>query len=417
MTNYFKLTRYYKYVLIHLVLTAIISLFSVPTIAQKLTPKQTNIIRKTIVRYLEKEANLRVLETGKAAFLPIGKDTFFNIHGLRYVFKLQGDSAIRLDQSVYHGSNFHRYLFQHDGKMMSLGGYGMFVTNNNLEAFNVEAREWYIVKTTGNKPNSIKGAGLRFGNFVYILNNCIDGNNIEVPRTDIYFYRLDLSNMTWKKFKEFRTENLDLLPNDYFYLKDYVITKGLNNSVIYNLKTQEYLYCNNDAVGIKQFNGYNTSVHNNQLDILLQDSSKIVIKDPQRDIDELWTENKKYAKHLELNPSIWQQYTTELNACIVTLALLIIGGIWLKNHSKNKRADKNTLHPLVYKMIATSKSEFNQDELDKILSIDHMEGESKKTKRHRLLAIIETQYPGLIERQKDSTDKRRFIYVIHQNRV
>jgi hypothetical protein len=223
--------------------------------------------------------------------------------------------------------------------------------------------------------------------------------------------------MTWKKFKEFRTENLDLLPNDYFYLKDYVITKGLNNSVIYNLKTQEYLYCNNDAVGIKQFNGYNTSVHNNQLDILLQDSSKIVIKDPQRDIDELWTENKKYAKHLELNPSIWQQYTTELNACIVTLALLIIGGIWLKNHSKNKRADKNTLHPLVYKMIATSKSEFTQDELDEILSIDHMEGESKKTKRHRLLAIIETQYPGLIERQKDSTDKRRFIYVIHQNRV
>ncbi len=384
--------------------------------AQKLTPNQTKTIRNTVIRYLGKEANLRVLETGKAAFLPVGKDTLFNIHGLRYVFKLKGDSAIRIDQSVYHGSNFYRYLFQHDGKMMSLGGYGMFVTNNNLEAFNAEAREWYLVKTHGDIPNSIKGAGLRFGHFIFVLNNCIDGNNVDDARADDHFYRLDLRDMTWTQFKEFRSDHLKLLPHDFFYLKDYVITKGQHHSFIYNLKTQEYIYCNNDAVGIKQFNGYNTNVHDNQLEIWILDSAQTVIKDPHRDIDALWNENKKNAKHLELNPSIWQQYPNEANIGIIIILLLLTGGLWFKKQRKQKRTT-HKLHPLVNKILSSDKTELTQDELDQILSIDHMEGESKKTKRHRLLAMVESQYPGLIEREKDSTDKRRFLYNIHKNQV
>jgi hypothetical protein len=300
--------------------------------------------------------------------------------------------------------------------MMSLGGYGMFVTNNNLEAFNAEAREWYLVKTHGDIPNSIKGAGLRFGHFIYVLNNCIDGNNVDDARADDHFYRLDLRDMTWTQFKEFRADHLKLLPHDFFYLKDYVITKGQHHSFIYNLKTQEYLYCNNDAVGIKQFNGYNTNVHDNQLEIWILDSAQTVIKDPQRDIDALWNENKKFAKPLELNPSIWQQYPREANIGIITILLLLTGGFWFKKQRKQKRTN-HTLHPLVNKILSSDKTELTQDELDQILSIDHMEGESKKTKRHRLLAMVESQYPGLIEREKDSTDKRRFLYNIHKNQV
>ena len=58
---------------------------------------------------------------------------------------------------------------------------------------------------------------------------------------------------------------------------------------------------------------------------------------------------------------------------------------------------------------------FTQEELDQLLGIAHMEGESKKTKRHRLLTVIDAQYPGLIERHKDSADKRRFLYFVHRN--
>lgn len=382
--------------------------------AQRLTTNQTQTIRNTILQNLGKEANLRVLENGKGAFLPIGKDTLFNIHGLRYVFKLKGDSAIRLDKSVYHGSNFYRYLFEHDGKMMALGGYGMFVTNNNLEAFNPEAHEWYLVKTRGNIPHSVKGSGLRFGNSIYILNNCIDGNNLTDSKMDEYFYRLDLNTMEWTRYREFRPEFRECVIHDFFYLKDFVIAKGLNHSFIFNLNTREYIYGDNDAFGIKQFNGYNTNVHDNFLDAWILDSAQTVVKDPQRDIQSLWKENLKLAKPLTLDPSLLQQYPVETGGVILGIFLFIGGLLTYRKLHKNKANQANS-HPLVTKILLHPQTSLTLDELDTLLEIAHMEGESKKTKRHRLLTLIDGQYPGLIERQKDSTDKRRFLYYIHKN--
>ena len=392
----------------------LLTLNSTAGIAQKLTTNQTNTIRNTILKYLDKEANLRVLENGKAAFLPIGKDTLFNIHGLRYVFKLKGDSAIRLDKSVYHGSNFYRYLFQHDGKMMSLGGYGMFVTNNNLEAFNAEAHEWYLIRTHGDVPKNIKGSGLRFGHFIYVLNNCIDGNNLDNTRADDHFYRLDLRNMSWTQFKEFRPNHLSFIPEDFFYLKDYVIAKGINHCFVYNLKTQEYIYSDNDALGLKQFNGYNTNVHDNLLETWILDSAHTVIKDPQRDIDVLWQQNKSLVQPLELNPSLLEQYPQLFYYGAIGTLMLFGFVFWIRNRRKRTR-NNPTLHPLVQQLLQVNQASLNQEELDSFLGIAHMEGESKKTKRHRLLSMIESQYPGLVERQKDSTDKRRFLYFIHKN--
>ena len=382
--------------------------------AQRLTTNQTQTIRNTILQNLGKEANLRVLENGKGAFLPIGKDTLFNIHGLRYVFKLKGDSAIRLDKSVYHGSNFHRYLFQHDGKMMALGGYGMFVTNNNREAFNPEAHEWYLIKTHGDIPKSIRGSGLRFGNFIYVLNNCIDGNNLTDSKMDDHFYRLDLNTMEWTRYREFREEFRQCIIHEFFYLKDFVIAKGLNHSFIFNLNTREYIYGDNDALGIKQFNGYNTNVHDNFLDAWILDSAQTVVKDPQRDIQSLWKENLKLAKPLTLDPSLLQQYPLETGGLILGIFLLIGGLLTYRKLHKNK-ANRASSHPLVTKILLHPQTSLTLDELDTLLEIAHMEGESKKTKRHRLLTLIDGQYPGLIERQKDSTDKRRFLYYIHKN--
>jgi hypothetical protein len=384
------------------------------THAQRLSTNQTQTIRNTILQNLGKEANLRVLENGKGAFLPIGKDTLFNIHGLRYVFKLKGDSAIRLDKSVYHGSNFHRYLFQHDGKMMALGGYGMFVTNNNLEAFNPEAHEWYLIKTHGDIPKSIRGSGLRFGNFIFVLNNCIDGNNLTDSKMDDHFYRLDLNTMEWTRYREFREEFRQCIIHEFFYLKDFVIAKGLNHSFIFNLNTREYIYGDNDALGIKQFNGYNTNVHDNFLDAWILDSAQTVVKDPQRDIQSLWKENLKLAKPLTLDPSLLQQYPLETGGLILGIFLLIGGLLTYRKLHKNK-ANRASSHPLVTKILLHPQTSLTLDELDTLLEIAHMEGESKKTKRHRLLTLIDGQYPGLIERQKDSTDKRRFLYYIHKN--
>jgi hypothetical protein len=384
------------------------------THAQRLSTNQTQTIRNTILQNLGKEANLRVLENGKGAFLPIGKDTLFNIHGLRYVFKLKGDSAIRLDKSVYHGSNFNRYLFAHDGKMMALGGYGMFITNNNLEAFNTKTKEWYLIKTYGDVPNYILGAGLKFGNDVYILNNSINGDDLHEHVADPYFYRLDLNTMTWSRYREFRQTLRHFLPRDFFYLKDFVIATGQHQSVVYNLKTTEYILADNDALGLKQFIGYNTNVYENTLEIWLLDSNQTLAKVPQRNIDALWQEHKKLAKPLELNPNLLQQYPYHFLGLSTSAIILLLVYILIRRHQKRKKQQQH-FHPLVHKILSHHLLHLDQDQLDQLLDIAHMEGESKKTKRHRLLTLIDGQYPGLIERQKDSTDKRRFLYYIHKN--
>ena len=128
----------------------------------------------------------------------------------------------------------------------------------------------------------------------------------------------------------------------------------------------------------------------------------------------LWKENQSLIQPLELNPSLFQQYPQTFYACAMGLLLLVFILLLIRNR-RNHRRNNPTLHPLVQQLLQVKQTSLTQEELDTLLGIAHMEGESKKTKRHRLLSMIESQYPGLIERQKDSSDKRRFLYFIHQN--
>jgi hypothetical protein len=57
-------------------------------------------------------------------------------------------------------------------------------------------------------------------------------------------------------------------------------------------------------------------------------------------------------------------------------------------------------------------SEVNWDEMDKMLNISHLEGDSRKLRRHRLLK----DFPeGMITRNKAEIDKRRFMYIINRS--
>lgn len=384
------------------------------TQAQKLTQIQTTTIRNVIEDHLGPEANNRVIESGKHSFLTIGKNTYFNIHGLRYIFLLKGDSAIRLDKSFYHGSTFFRYLIQYDAKIMSLGGYGMFVTNNNLETFNTETQEWYLLQTYGDVPKAIKGCCIRIKNSIYLFNNARIGNNLSNNTIDPYFYQLDLTTMTWKKYKEFRTEFQNTFIGDYFYTQDFVIGKGDNNSVIYNVKTQQFIFSNNDALGLKFFNGANTTVDNNTLFLISEDSLITGIQPEKYNLEALWKKNESLAQNLILNPTMFQQYPLEISAVGGALALAFLLTFIITRHAKNKQTRRQS-NPFIKKLIHQEKSELSIEELDTLLQINHMETESKKTKRHRMLTQIENDAPGLVVREKDSTDKRRFIYLINKS--
>jgi len=220
--------------------------------------------------------------------------------------------------------------------------------------------------------------------------------------------------MTWTRYREFRPTHQNFLTRDYFYLKDYVIVTGQHQSIVYNLKTKEYILADNDALGLKQFIGYNTNVYDNTLEIWILDSNQTVVKVPQRDVEALWQENKKLAQPLELNPNLFQQYPTHFIGIGSSVLIILFVAILIRRHQKRRKHHQH-FHPLVQKILSHHQSHLDQDELDELLEIAHMEGESKKTKRHRLLTMIDGQYPGLITREKDSSDKRRFLYFIQKN--
>lgn len=66
---------------------------------------------------------------------------------------------------------------------------------------------------------------------------------------------------------------------------------------------------------------------------------------------------------------------------------------------------------IIENLINSSKNVLTTDELDYILKIGHLEQDSRKLRRHRLLSEIQN-HPTLITRIKDVADRRRFLYKV-----
>jgi hypothetical protein len=398
--------------LIILLLTIVGSLLLPNTIiAQRLSLKQQLLIEKTIQPILQEEAGKHELLLGKGAFVQLGQDTLFNIHGLRYLFKITSDSVIRLDKSIYHGSNFWRYLFEYNGQIFTLGGYGQFVTNNNLESFNFDSKEWYLVKTSGQKPSFIKGCVIRVKDQLYLFSNSLSGNSIEDDISDPYFYQLDLPSLTWKRFPIVQSELQNFQAEIIHYTTDYILVLDNRNAMLIQPKTLEFIQVTQEELGIKT-SYQNISVDNNSLffsnDIHHPSNENL----PGVNMITFWNNHKSKAKKIILNPSYFQQYPKEISIAILVGVNLIVIVIFisLKNRVKRKKQT-----PLIQRIILHNSKTLTTEELDQLLGIDHMELESRKAKRHRILAQIDVASPGLINRIKDESDKRRFVYFVSRD--
>ena len=379
--------------------------------AQRLSLKQQLIIEKTMQPTLQDESDKHELLMGKGAFVQLGKDTLLNIHGLRYLFKITGDTAIRLDKSIYHGTSFNRYLYEYNGQIFTMGGYGQFVTNNNIESFNFDSKEWYLVKTSGEKPNYIKGCVVRVQDQLYLFCNTLSGNSVEADITDPYFYQFDLPTYTWKRLPNVQPELRNFQAQIVLYANNYILVLDNRNAMLINNKTLEFIQVSQEEIGIKT-SYQNISIDNNSLffsnDIHHPSSENL----PGINLGAFWNEHKFAAKKIILHPSFYQLYPNQIwiaTLCGLTI-LLICSFVILNNRIKNKKQT-----PLINQIIRHNTKTLSTEELDQLLGIDHMEIESRKAKRHRILAQIEVASPGLIQRIKDESDKRRFVYYVSRD--
>ena len=382
--------------------------------ASILTSNQKNTIAAQINKFIDSDKGISYVyeSSGNVLTCIINNDTFYNPNGFHYIYHLKNGQAIRKDHSPYHGHNFRRNLIVYKNDIYLLGGYGFFETNNNLEKFSFKTKEWDYVPTTGEKPPFIRGTYLQKEELIYCFGNKKSGNNMEPDIYDEHIYKLNMASRVWTKFENINADLKNIKDPTEIYLKDYVIIVYSGYTNIINKKTFEYIKISNDGLNFTYVNIRDKEIiaDENKFTCTYSgaiDNSYLKITN---DVDQLWKTHYMAAKPLVLEPNFFQSYSYYL--MVFAFFAIVITIIWYYRLYKiiipSKKAD--ALFPIINRFVQIGKNKISLDELDEIFEINHMESESKKSKRHRMLKNVEQKYPGFILREKDELDRRKFSY-------
>ena len=424
--------------------------------AQILTTKQENQINLLLAsKFPETKLNSNSFNNGAASFQYIGKDIFYNLNGFHYLFKLSGDSLIRMDHSNFHNCDNNRFLFNFNKEIYCLGGYGFFVTNNILKKFNVESKEWIFVECKGEIPPFISGPAFISGQYLYSFWNVKSGNNVTAETKDQSGYRLNLNTFLWEKIGFFYPKTAEInstyVYGSILYTRDYVfIILGLQ-SLIISPKTNSYLLLNNEANCLSPSSQL-VRIDGNNIFYLFKEETK------QLNLDQYWKNNIKLANKITWEkPNFYSlNQISPIYLVLLSLILVSFGFIimyFLKkqrfNSSKSKQISHNSiknaeiskdliaiipalspenkddlglapiksynnLSPDLIIALNNIKKEnsatLSCDEFDAFFNINFLTGNSRKLRRFRVLKSLPS---NLFRRTKCTKDKRKFNYSIN----
>lgn len=382
--------------------------------AQILSNKQESEIRKTIYTQFYEASEELKYNFGFNNIQCIGKDTLYNPDGYHYVFRLTQGKAERIDKCTFHGANFQRFLFQWKGNLFAMGGYGFFTTNNNLQFFNARLKGWTYKNTFGNKPPFILGVTFVHKNKIYAFNNFKSGNTATNDLIDSNLYILDLPKMRWEKFP-LTAKNVHFTGRAY-HTKDFVLYVGNTHSILLAPKTLNYLVWTNEDVSLNR----NAILSIDENTLTLKNNFPAYSKNNIYTIDlaAKWRNNphkitlRWNETPYEKNVSIFSTRTISVQF-LIFLVLSLLLAISMVYYLRRKRATNTGIdyNELEQKLIS-EKRMLNTEELDALFGIEHMDTDSKKFKRNRMINEMNQRHPDFITRQKDDTDKRRFLYQI-----
>ena len=377
--------------------------------AQILSNKQESEIRTTIHTQFQEASEDLQYNFGFNNIQCIGKDTLYNPDGYHYVFKLTKGKAERIDKCTFHGANFQRFLFHWKGNLFAMGGYGFFTTNNNLQFFNARLKGWTYKNTSGNRPPFIHGVAFEHKNKIYAFNNFKSGNTTTNDLIDSNLYILDLPKMRWGKFS-MTDKNVHFTGRAY-HTKDFVLYVGNTHSMLIAPHSLKYIVWTNEDVSLSK--NAIISIHENTL--TLENTFSVHSKKSKYTIDlaAKW-KNNPHKITLRWNVLSDKQVsnfsTSKAIVQILISILLILIGVYYIRRKKTKKVgiDYNQLEQ---KLISENRM-LNTEELDALFGIEHMDVDSKKFKRNRMINEMNQRHPDFIIRKKDDSDKRRFLYQI-----
>lgn len=334
------------------------------------------------------------------------------LHLFEIVFK---DSTIvsKLSTSKYHGSTFQRQLFYHNDKIYSFGGVGLFNSFGKLIEFDFNKGEWFL-KKINNLPTQLNGvisSWLYEDNLFVLFNLLSDDNNysfgaidlkssnyneefqfqddsplaLTIPRALLGYsqskYSIFQKHIRDSKceIKVFNNETGELTQNTFF--KDRKSINGI--SYAYIIDSMMY-YRNNNSV----LDSFNISKTKNYL---------------SRNFPDLYLSRYNSS----INPKRILYLTIGL---VIILVMSFFTFLSVKKSSSGNLVNGSQL--LENKLINIKGSKISRDELDAILEITHLNQDSSKTLRSRLINEINDNGKVSIERERNPKDKRFFDYII-----
>jgi hypothetical protein len=412
-------------------------LFPICLFSQVLNFKQDKAVKKIIAhQFGEDLANGLNLSGGRLNFQVLDQDTLFNPSGFNYVFQLKADSLIRLDHSIFHGANNNRFLFCYNHTLFALGGYGLFTTNNNLLSFNLKLKEWCFVDCKGEVPPFILGSAYKNGKFVYSFNNVKAGNNVKADLLDSNAYRLDLETKEWQRVTSGFLKKHPPTKVGSYNARDYLVLVYNVSTVIIEVNSDKFIQINNEDFGF----GYSNALKKIDGNCLYFEPYNQFQKEPtELNIDKIWQKNLARIQRINWEVQGGKNTVTQQLILLITAFSLILGLYFLFQLKKQKRLlanaslaeanelidsplitkalyenDKDIQQQLAKRLLDASKTELTIEEIDDLLEISHLIGDSRKLRRHR---ILKTFPDGAISRNKSNIDRRSFTYTLDKELI
>lgn len=131
----------------------------VPTIIKKLLLTNKSIHQFNVIDLSGLAFNSNKTHPDNNKYLvKTNEGLFLGLEGTGILYKVifQGDTLAydRIDLTIFAGTSFNSANFSYKNSIYSFGGYGFWKTTGALRIFNPTSKEWEVVPTTEEKPNS-----------------------------------------------------------------------------------------------------------------------------------------------------------------------------------------------------------------------------------------------------------------------
>lgn len=353
-------------------------------------------------------------------------DTFINPNGTQMLFKVRHGKIQRLDQCQLHGFNFNRFLFEYNGNIYTLGGYGFYTSNKILQKFNFESHEWDFIsiKNIECLQEGLMGIMYKHKNQVICIKNVIPGNIIHPDKCVNKAYSIDLSKFA---ISEIHVDthllgSITFSPGAaVFQSTQYLLYCNQSNTLIIHKALNQFIVVPNNMYHLWAITKNKVQILGDVISLMnvsLTDSSKRTTIH----LNNIWKDTFFQKKNIEL-PANEIDFNTILSIILIIIVVILLIGLgWFLFYIKNRQQlESKATHIInndpqdlvLEKLKEYNYSKVTSDQLDEIFGISHMEINSRKTKRNRIIEKVNNQFPNAIERNRDQNDRRIIIYNIH----